>query len=147
LELTKALVVRNHDLVHAYVDRLFALFGDESLGWDAAKAIGEIGSGGEGVLTKKNFAVLRVRASLSFVKAHVLILSLKILSGQKFFNTVLPRIVAGVKSTEGRLHLLRIQALTHCLIGSRLGPADALPRRLSIAYQVHTEDYVFPRDA
>ena len=54
-------MVRNHDLVQVYMDGLFSLFDEKSLSWDAAKAIGEIGGGGEGVLTKKNFSVLRVR--------------------------------------------------------------------------------------
>ncbi|KAF8587853.1 ARM repeat-containing protein [Ramaria rubella] len=78
--LSKALVVRNHDLVTVYVDQLFSLFSDETLNWDAAKAVGIIGSGGEDILTKKNFAALRI------------------LSIQKFFNLVLPRIIGGVES-------------------------------------------------
>ncbi|KIJ55124.1 hypothetical protein M422DRAFT_23773 [Sphaerobolus stellatus SS14] len=82
--MTKALVVRNHEIGNAYVDQLFSLFTDESVNWDAAKAIGEIGSGGEDVLTKKNFAVT------------------KILSTQKFFNSVLPRIVEGVESNQSQ---------------------------------------------
>ena len=64
-KITKALAVRNHDLVKVYVDRLFTLFGDTFLSWDAAKAIGEVAGGGEGILTKKNFAVLRVRGLIS----------------------------------------------------------------------------------
>ena len=46
------------------MDKLFTLFADKILSWDAAKAIGEVGGGGEGVLTKKNFAVLRVSGSI-----------------------------------------------------------------------------------
>ncbi|KAF8489304.1 ARM repeat-containing protein [Gautieria morchelliformis] len=80
--LTKALAVRNHHLTKAYVDRLFTLFTDSSLSWDAAKAIGGVAGGGEGILTKASFAVLRV------------------LSTQKFFNSVLPRIMDGVESSH-----------------------------------------------
>lgn len=60
LKTTKALVMRNHEVGNTYADMLFSLFGDESVNWDAAKAVGDIGSGGKDVLTKKNFAVLKV---------------------------------------------------------------------------------------
>jgi len=58
--MTKALVVRNHAIGNTYVDKLFTLFTDKTINWDAAKAIGEIASGGEEVLTKKNFAITKV---------------------------------------------------------------------------------------
>ncbi|KAF8517882.1 ARM repeat-containing protein [Hysterangium stoloniferum] len=95
--LTKSLVLRNYDLANVYVDKLFSIFVDSSLGWDAAKAIGSIGSGGDDVLTKQNFAIQRV------------------LSTQKYFNSVLPRIVEGVKShqatTEQTPYLVALASL------------------------------------
>ena len=42
------------------VDRLFELFDDESVSWDAARAVGRI-PGTDKVLTKRNHAVLKVR--------------------------------------------------------------------------------------
>ena len=42
------------------VDRLFELFDDESVSWDAARAVGRI-PGVDKVLTKRNHAVLKVR--------------------------------------------------------------------------------------
>lgn len=43
-----------------FVGRLFELFNDANISSDAAKAVGQIGSGGDGVLTKRNHAVIRV---------------------------------------------------------------------------------------
>lgn len=42
------------------IDRLFELFEDESVSWDAARAVGRI-PGTDKVLTKRNHAVIKVR--------------------------------------------------------------------------------------
>lgn len=42
------------------VERLFTMFTDVDVGWDAAKALGDVG-GSPDVLIKKNHAVVRVR--------------------------------------------------------------------------------------
>ncbi len=49
----------------ANVDRLFELFDDDKVNWDAARAIGLI-PGPDKILTKKNHAVTRVRLFVSF---------------------------------------------------------------------------------
>ncbi|KAI0079355.1 ARM repeat-containing protein [Panus rudis PR-1116 ss-1] len=77
--ISKALLVRGHSNALSYVDKLFTLFDDSTVSWDAARAIGKVVSTDK-VLTKKNHAVIRI------------------LYAQKFFNTVLPRIVEGAKT-------------------------------------------------
>ncbi|KAJ8481644.1 hypothetical protein ONZ51_g5860 [Trametes cubensis] len=79
--LTKALLVRGHPAAMANVDRLFELFDDDNVNWDAARAIGRI-PGSDKVLTKRNHAVI------------------KILYAQKYCNAVLPRIIEGAKSSQ-----------------------------------------------
>ena len=61
-QLTKALLVRGHARAMQNVDRLFELFDDEHVSWDAARAVGKI-SATDKVLTKKNHAILRVRVA------------------------------------------------------------------------------------
>ncbi|KZV92361.1 hypothetical protein EXIGLDRAFT_710205 [Exidia glandulosa HHB12029] len=80
--ITKALIFRNHEQGMVNVERLFSLFTDIEIGWDAAKALGTVG-GAPDVLVKKNNAVIRI------------------LYAQRFFNAVLPRIVTGAKSASG----------------------------------------------
>ncbi|KAH7927892.1 ARM repeat-containing protein [Leucogyrophana mollusca] len=80
--ITKALLVRSHPISSQFVDRFFELLGDDAVDWDAARAIGGLGSG-DIVLTKRNFAVV------------------KVLHAQKFFNMVLPRILEGAKVCDG----------------------------------------------
>jgi len=46
-----------------FVDRLFEVLGDEQIGWDAARGIGEIGSTDK-ILTKRNHAIIRVYNSV-----------------------------------------------------------------------------------
>jgi DNA repair/transcription protein MET18/MMS19 len=46
-----------------FVERLYGLFDDESVGWDAAKAIGEIPST-DAVLTKANRAEVKVELTV-----------------------------------------------------------------------------------
>ncbi|KAH9913980.1 ARM repeat-containing protein [Epithele typhae] len=69
--LTKALLVRGHPGAMANVDRLFGLFSEDHVSWDAARAIGRI-PGTDKVLTKRNHATLRI------------------LYAQKYCNSVLP---------------------------------------------------------
>ncbi|KIK08924.1 hypothetical protein K443DRAFT_671974 [Laccaria amethystina LaAM-08-1] len=81
LWMSKALIVRNHPLALSFSERLFQVFDDEAVGWDAAKACGEI-PGTDTILTKRNHAVI------------------KILYSQKYVNTILPRLMEGAKSSS-----------------------------------------------
>jgi hypothetical protein len=56
----RALVVQNHERGEQYVDGVFSLFEDPLAGRYAGKAIGDIASNNDGVLTKKNYASVRV---------------------------------------------------------------------------------------
>jgi len=47
-----------------FSDKLFSLFDDEDVSWDAARAIGQI-SAADKILTKRNHAILRVGFRLS----------------------------------------------------------------------------------
>ncbi|KAF8889317.1 ARM repeat-containing protein [Infundibulicybe gibba] len=80
--ISRALVIRSHPLAMQFVDRLFDVFGDSSINWDAARAIGYIGAQDD-VLTKKHHTVV------------------KILHAQKFSNAIL----------LGSLRVRRIQAV------------------------------------
>jgi hypothetical protein len=62
-QLCKALLVRSHPRALPAIDRLFEVFGDATIGTDAAKAFGDIAAA-DGVLTKRNAAVVRVRLRL-----------------------------------------------------------------------------------
>jgi DNA repair/transcription protein MET18/MMS19 len=57
------LLVRKHSLAMTFVERLYGLFDDESVGWEAAKAIGEIPST-DAVLTKANRAEIKVEFTI-----------------------------------------------------------------------------------
>jgi hypothetical protein len=58
MQISKALLVRSHPDATLFVDRLFELLEDQNVGWDAARAIGDI-SGPDNVLTKRNNANIR----------------------------------------------------------------------------------------
>ncbi|KIP04531.1 hypothetical protein PHLGIDRAFT_191607 [Phlebiopsis gigantea 11061_1 CR5-6] len=92
--MTKALQVRSHPSAQRFTDRLVELFNDSDIGWDAARAIGQVVSTDK-VLTKRNHAVI------------------KFLYAQKFSNVMLPRIIEGAKSAgEPRLQNAYLVALT-----------------------------------
>ena len=57
--MTKALLVQSHGEYTKFVDRLIELLGDNSMCWDAARLLGELG-GSDLILTKRNHAVLKV---------------------------------------------------------------------------------------
>ncbi|KAL4245852.1 MMS19 nucleotide excision repair protein [Abortiporus biennis] len=79
--ITKALLIQNHALTQKFVDKLFELFDDPTVSWDAARSIGKVVASDK-VLTKRHHATI------------------KILHAQRFFNSVLPRIVQGAKDSE-----------------------------------------------
>ncbi|KAI9458702.1 ARM repeat-containing protein [Russula earlei] len=80
--ISRALLVRNHPKALPFVNRLFELFDDTKVGWDAARAIGQAGTVDK-VLTKRNHAVI------------------KVLHAQKYASSILPKIIQGIKdSTE-----------------------------------------------
>jgi DNA repair/transcription protein MET18/MMS19 len=57
---TKGLLVKGHSLSMPFRDALFEAAKDEVIGRTAAKAIGEIVAA-DGVLTRKNHAIVKVR--------------------------------------------------------------------------------------
>ncbi|THH18072.1 hypothetical protein EW146_g2870 [Bondarzewia mesenterica] len=92
--IAKGLLVRNHPQAMSFVDRLFTLFDDKDVSWNAARAIGQVVAS-DRILTKKNRAVIRI------------------LYAQKYANAVLPRIIAGAKSPENpRKQTAHLVALT-----------------------------------
>jgi len=86
-------LVRNHTQALPFVNRLFELFGDTEVGWDAARAIGQAGTVDE-VLTKRNHAII------------------KVLHAQKYASCILPKIIQGIRdSTEQSRQFTYIVAL------------------------------------
>ena len=67
--MTKALQVRNHPSAQRFTDSLVELFDDSDIGWDAARAIGQIVSTDK-VLTKKNHAVIKVKCLLLHIEIY-----------------------------------------------------------------------------
>ncbi|KAI0339641.1 ARM repeat-containing protein [Trametopsis cervina] len=79
--ITKGLIVRGHPKGLPCADRLFDLFGDSAVSWDAARAIGDIARPDK-VLTKANHAVT------------------KFLFAQRFANNMLPKLTEGAKLAD-----------------------------------------------
>jgi DNA repair/transcription protein MET18/MMS19 len=80
-------------------DALFEAAKDEAIGWTAAKAIGEIVAV-DGVLTKKNHAIVKVRlVKILWIATN----RFQFLYAQKYVSQVLPRIVANARDSDGKL--------------------------------------------
>lgn len=82
--LSRALLVRGHPQALLFVGRLFELFGDVDVGWDAARAIGQVGTV-DNELTKRNHAII------------------KILHAQKYASSTLPKIIEGAQDSTDPL--------------------------------------------
>jgi DNA repair/transcription protein MET18/MMS19 len=67
LQISKAVLVRNHPDFSRISDRFFEVFGGEEISWDAARAIGELG-GGDNILTRRNHAVIKVLIYIAFIE-------------------------------------------------------------------------------
>lgn len=92
--------MRNHSSALQFTDKLFEIFCDETVGWDAARAIGEV-AGVDDVLTKKHHAVIRV-GNYIWVSWQELMAFWQILYAQKFVNRVLPKVIAGAKDSSSK---------------------------------------------
>jgi DNA repair/transcription protein MET18/MMS19 len=86
-----------------HIDRYFSVFSDPQIGRDAAKALGTLGTGGESILIKANYAILRVSA-YNNLPGLLLTVHPQLLHIQKFFNSTLPLILAGYQTSAG-MHL------------------------------------------
>ncbi|KAA1469065.1 ARM repeat-containing protein [Dentipellis sp. KUC8613] len=92
--ISKGLLLRSHPQALSLAERLFQLFDDAEVSWDAGRAIGQVVVLDK-VLTKSNHAVI------------------KILYAQKYMNAMLPRIVEGAKLIgEPRRQTAHLVALT-----------------------------------
>ncbi|KIY43082.1 ARM repeat-containing protein [Fistulina hepatica ATCC 64428] len=89
----RALLVRNHPDAAHFSDRVFNIFDDTAINWDAARAVGAMIKTDD-VLTKSNHTVFRI--------LHV----------QRFVHRVLPRIKTGIDKSEGHEQTAYIVALT-----------------------------------
>lgn len=96
-QIIKALLVRSHPSALAFAQKLFDLFSDVSVNWDAAKGIGLI-PGNDSILTKQNHAVV------------------KILYAQKYVGAILPQTIAGSVDASGKRYAKSTQdsPLTDC---------------------------------
>ncbi|KAG6833236.1 hypothetical protein H0H87_009857 [Tephrocybe sp. NHM501043] len=83
--ISKALTVQKHTALVCFSDKIFELFGDDTISWDAAKTLGDIANADQ-VLTKRNHAVI------------------KILHAQKFVNSILARIIVGAQDSTKPPH-------------------------------------------
>ncbi len=90
-------MVRNHPEALPFVNRLFELFDDTEVGWDAARAIGQAGTVDK-VLTKRNHAVIKVRFP-THVMSILTDLNSQALHAQKYASTILPKIIQGMNDS------------------------------------------------
>lgn len=58
-QISRALLIRSHSLALLFTDKLFDAFSDEVIGWDVARALGNVAAVDD-VLTKQHHAVFKV---------------------------------------------------------------------------------------
>ncbi|GAA5841768.1 hypothetical protein JCM9279_003101 [Rhodotorula babjevae] len=102
----KGLIVRSDARGYAMVERVLALFHDETLGRTAAASLGAIAEEKDGVLAKDNFAVIRL------------------LYKQRFFTFLLPKLVNSYKEATGPGQTVYLAALSSLL--------QHLPKQLAL---------------
>jgi DNA repair/transcription protein MET18/MMS19 len=143
-QISRSLLVRNHPQALPFVSRLFELFSDIEVEWDAARAIGQIGTADK-VLTKRNHAVIKVIFS-RILSRYGLTSTLQILHSQKYADSILPRIIEGIQNSTGQSKLVD-QVGTYCLLYFRTITADHAPCSARRAHQGHTKACLCPRNA
>lgn len=132
-------MVRNHPEALPFVNRLFELFDDTELGWNAARAIGQAGTVDK-VLTKRNHAVIKVHFSTRDMSILV-DSNTQVLHAQKYASNILPKIIQGMNDSTRQSTLSRKSARV-CLLNGRTITADYVPRCARSAHQGDTEGRV-----
>lgn len=128
------MLVRKHPLALTFTERLYDAFGDDSVGWEAAKAVGDIVSP-DAILTKANHAEIKVRHNCvdtiirlknklrSFLFKNTSALSFLALSGSR--RTAMVGIA---------LHFFRMVLIQH----RRTVEANRIARRFDLDDKIHT---------
>ncbi|KAM0750891.1 hypothetical protein T439DRAFT_325940 [Meredithblackwellia eburnea MCA 4105] len=96
--IAKGLVVRSDQRGYDAVEKILQLFHDPVLGREAASTLGVIADEGDRIMSKENFAVIRL------------------LYKQRFFAFLLPKLVQGHKSALGEDQLVYLVALSSVLV-------------------------------
>ncbi|SCZ87643.1 BZ3500_MvSof-1268-A1-R1_Chr2-2g05109 [Microbotryum saponariae] len=108
LWIAKGLIVRSEQRGYDMVSKIVGLFDDEVLGNAAAQALGVIADESDQVLSKDNFAVLRL------------------LYKQRFCSFVLPKIVAGHDEASGNPSVLAVRLV------ALSGLLNHIPKQLTL---------------
>lgn len=139
MQMTKALQVRGHPSAQSFTDRLVELFDDVDVGWDAARAIGQVVRTDK-ILIKKNHAVIKVLSVPPSLNKMMTLLDSSCMPRNSRTSCSL------ASSKAQRRHPVRahypaprVAALTSSL-SCRTPPAKRLSRRSHFAHQVDPED-------
>jgi RNAPII transcription regulator C-terminal len=136
LQVSRALLVRNHPRALPFVNRLFELFDDAEIGWDAARAIGQVGTVDK-VLTKRNHAVIKVSFPRPSCR-YQLTSTPQVLHSQKYASNILPKIIQGIKDSTGP-SVLSGKGRIDRLLCARSITADYVSRCARRAHQSDSE--------
>lgn len=117
-QIAKGLVVRSDQRGYDAVGKIVDFFHDPVLGRDAAAALGVVADEGDRVMSKENYAVIRVRPA-SFVfsdgKTDEVLDFVQLLYKQRFFAFLLPKLVSGHKAAASADQGVYLVALS-CLL-------------------------------
>ena len=62
--MSKGLLIQNHKLADNFIERLFGLYDDEAISWDAARGVGSVVAPSD-IFTKNNHSVIKVLSVMS----------------------------------------------------------------------------------
>jgi len=130
-----------------FAERLYDAFGDEVIGWEAAKALGEIASP-DPILTKANHAEVKVikYSHLSWISDNRFLFITQVLYVQKYVSTVLPRLIASAKHSQSKATMyLNVGEISNRR--ARRLRADSVSCSLELCHQVHPTSSLCPRNA
>lgn len=100
-QIAKGLVVRSDERGYALVEKILGLFSDAELGSSAAAALGVIADDSDRVLSKENFAVIRVsctvRLDSSTMKLNLLVIVRSCCTNNAFSRCCCPRLLQATK--------------------------------------------------
>lgn len=123
-QIAKGLIVRSDQRGYDAVDNILSLMNDPELGQDAAAALGVIAEESDRVLSKENFSVIRVSPDGLSILSCTYVVPLQLLYKQRFFSSLLPKLVAAYKAASGADQAVYLTALSHLL--------HHIPRQLTL---------------
>jgi hypothetical protein len=97
-QIMRGLMFRSDNRAYQGISKIVDLFADADINHDAARTMLILSMEKDGVITKSNHAVIRVRIFLDFREPELMLCAFQLLYKQRFYSFIMPKLIQGYHS-------------------------------------------------